>query len=53
MGNKNNSEIPQYIIDELARMLLPEIQKFYFNNEGKNFYENCKEEQENNEVKQK
>lgn len=53
MGDKNNNEIPQYIIDELARMLLPEIQKFYADNEGNNFCENCKAEQENNEVKPK
>lgn len=50
---ENNDKIPQYIIDELARMLLPEIQKFYANNEDKNSYENCKAEQENNEVKPK
>ena len=53
MGDINNSEIPQYIIDELARMLLPEIQKFYADNNGVDFYENCKAEQGNSEVKQK
>lgn len=51
--SKNNYEIPQYAIEELSRMFLPEIQKFYADNEGKIFYENCKAEQENNEVKQK
>ncbi|MCM1060311.1 MAG: hypothetical protein NC452_08450 [Eubacterium sp.] len=51
MDNKNNCEIPQYIIDELARMLLPEIQKFYSNDENNICCDNLKSEQNNNEVK--
>lgn len=36
MKDKTN-EIPQYVIDELARMLLPEIQKFYESPEGREY----------------
>ena len=35
-------EIPQYIIEGIARMLLPEIQKFYENDEGKAEFEKWK-----------
>lgn len=41
-----DTEIPQYIIDGIARMLLPEIQKFYESDEGKELFEKWKEEQE-------
>lgn len=36
MNNKTN-EIPQYVIDGLARMLLPEIQKFYKSSDGREY----------------
>lgn len=35
-------EIPQYIIEGIARMLLPEIQKFYDSDEGKAEFEKWK-----------
>lgn len=47
MNNANNQEIPQYIIDSFARLLLPEIQKFYESDEGKTYFEKWKAEQEN------
>lgn len=39
-------EIPQYIIDGIARMLLPEIQKFYESDEGKAEFEKWKAEKD-------
>lgn len=39
---KEKEEIPQYIIDGIARMLLPEIQKFYESDEGKAEFEKWK-----------
>lgn len=47
MNNANDQEIPQYIIDSFARLLLPEIQKFYESDEGKAYFEKWKAEQEN------
>lgn len=46
MKNDNVEEIPQYIIDGIARMLLPEIQKFYESDEGKAELEKWKAEKE-------
>ena len=44
MNNFNQEEIPQYVIEGLARMILPEIRKFYESEEGKKFFEKCKAE---------
>lgn len=46
MNNKTN-EIPQYVIDGLARMLLPEIQEFYESPEGREFL--SKQENDNSD----
>ncbi|MDE6595678.1 MAG: hypothetical protein K2K44_06695 [Oscillospiraceae bacterium] len=46
MNNKTN-EIPQYVIDGLARMLLPEIQKFYESPEGRKYL--SKQENDNSD----
>ena len=35
--NDEKNEIPQYVIDGLARMLLPEIQEFYESSEGREY----------------
>lgn len=39
-------EIPQYIIEGIARMLLPEIQKFYESDKGKAEFEKWKAEKD-------
>lgn len=36
---KQNEDVPQYIIEALAKMILPEIQQFYESCEGKAFFE--------------
>lgn len=51
MDNEND-KIPKYVIEELARMILPEIQKFYESDKGKAFYNDLIAQQENNEYKQ-
>lgn len=51
MDNEND-KIPKYVIEELARMILPEIQKFYESDKGKAFYNDLITQQENNEYKQ-
>ena len=38
-SNKREIEFPNQVIVSLARLLLPEIQKFYNSNEGKAFVE--------------
>lgn len=50
MDNENN-KIPKYVIEKLARMILPEIQKFYESDKGKAFNDLITQ-QENNEYKQ-
>lgn len=37
MGNKLNDKYPQQLIDAVAELLLPEIQKFYESDEGRQF----------------
>ena len=37
MGNKLNDKCPQQLIDAVAELLLPEIQKFYESDEGRQF----------------
>lgn len=39
MGNKLNDKYPQQLIDAVAELLLPEIQKFYESDEGRQFLE--------------
>lgn len=46
MMNDNKEEIPQYIIDGIASMLLPEIRKYYDSDEGKAEFEKWKAEKE-------
>lgn len=50
--NNENDKIPKFVIEELARMILPEIQKFYESDEGKAFYNDLITQQENKEYKQ-
>ena len=45
--NDEKNEIPQYVIDGLARMLLPEIQEFYESPEGSEFL--SKQENDNSD----
>ena len=40
----HQEEIPEYIIEALARMILPEVRKFYESEEGKGYFEKCKAE---------
>ena len=42
---QNGNEIPQDIIDSLAKMMLPEIQKFYESEEGKAIFDEWKRNQ--------
>ena len=54
MAKKNNdygTEIPIYIVQSLAKCLLPEITAFYESKEGQEYFENWKSEQENNKNK--
>lgn len=51
MNNGDEEKIPQYVIESLARLMLPEIQKFYESERGKDFYNNIKQAKEKNEVK--
>ena len=44
MEKFNQEEIPQYVIEGLARMILPELRKFYESEEGKEFFEKYKAE---------
>ena len=44
MEKNYQEEIPQYVIEGFARMILPEIRKFYESEEGKEFFEKCKAE---------
>lgn len=44
---KQNEDVPQYIIETLAKMILPEIQQFYESCEGKAFFEEYKAEKYN------
>ena len=46
MKDKNTQKVPQYIIDGFARLLLPEIQKSYQDDEGNTYYEKWSAEQE-------
>lgn len=39
MNYEKTNKIPQHVIDYIARMLLPEIQKSYNSGEGKEIYE--------------
>lgn len=39
MGNKLNDKYPQQLIDAVAELLLPEIQKFYESGEGRQLLE--------------
>lgn len=50
---KEKEEIPQYIIDGIARMLLPEIQKFYESDEGKAEFEKWKAAKEEEQYRGK
>ena len=43
MKENTNQEIPDHIIMSLAKMLLPEIQKFYETDEGKECFKEYKE----------
>ena len=45
--NSETNEIPQYVIDGLARMLMPEIQKFYESPEDSEFL--SKQENDNSD----
>ena len=45
---KNTIDIPQHEIDNLARSLLPEIQKFFNSEKGKQEFEEWKRNQDNN-----
>ena len=42
-------ELPQAIIDSLARFLVPEIRKYYESEQGQREFEEWLEEQERNE----
>ena len=44
MEKNYQEEIPEYIIEALARMILPEVRKFYESEEGKEYFEKCKAE---------
>lgn len=53
MYTEKTFDIPQYIVDGFARMLLPQIQDLYGNDEGKAYFEKWSAEQtavETNEV---
>lgn len=43
----NKTEIPDFVLDSLARALLPAIQKYFETEEGKKAFENWKKEQLN------
>ena len=42
----NNTNIPQYEIEKIARILRPDIQAYYESEEGKREFAEWKEEQE-------
>lgn len=42
----NNTNIPQYEIEKIARILLPDIQAYYESEEGKREFAEWKEAQE-------
>lgn len=46
-------KIPDYVIENIARMMLPEIQKFYETDEGKAYFEEWKSEHNGDENKSK
>ena len=50
MGRKkkliNNSDIPQHVIEAIARCLLPDIQTFYESEEGQREFEEWKMKRE-------
>lgn len=46
MNLENNQAIPQYIIEDFARLLIPEIQEYYETDEGKAYFEQWKAERE-------
>ena len=43
----NKTGIPDFVLDSLARALLPAIQKYFETEEGKKDFENWKKEQLN------
>jgi len=43
----NKTGIPDFVLDSLARALLPAIQKYFETEEGKKAFENWKQEQLN------
>lgn len=43
----NKTGIPDFVLDSLARALLPAIQKYFETEEGKKSFENWKKEQLN------
>ena len=45
--NDEKNEIPQYVIDGIARMLLPDILEFYYCPEGREFL--SKQENDNSD----
>jgi len=45
MKKDNGTEIPELKIESLARLLLPEIQRFFESEDGKNEFEKWKAEQ--------
>ena len=44
MESYHQEEIPEYIIEALARMILPEVREFYESEEGKEYFEKWKAE---------
>ena len=48
MNNKKNCEIPEYVIDSMARALLPAILEFYSVEENRQAFEKWKVEQNDN-----
>lgn len=49
MDNKSNMEIPDYVIEGLARMILPKVIEFYESGEGQAFQEENQKQQSCND----
>lgn len=47
----NVDEIPNYVIVSLAKLLLPEIETFYYSEEGKAYFAKWDLNHKNNKVK--